>query len=460
VILTQIRRLLLIGLGSAIVPLDSAVNIAFPAITRAFGGPLQSIQWLIIAYVLTYASVMLAVGRIGDLVGYRTVFRLGLAWSAVALILCAAAPSYPLLLAARVAQGIGSAFVLACGPALVTSLYPESERARALGIYAMMFAVGTALGPIVGGALIQVWGWPAVFWFRAPIAAAALLLLPDLPQPARVADRRASFDLLGAALLAAALAGLLLALNRLPAIGDGDVIALLLSAGAAAALAIFIRHEGRAREPIIDLTVFRSVPFSLVNLGSILVNLASFAVLLLVPYYLARVAQLPDVLAGLVLATSPIGVVVGSPVGAALIRRAGAHRLTTAGAALCAMGLALVAAAGAPANLWRLVPSLAVQGFGLGLFQVAYMDLVTGAMAASARGVAGSLAMLTRTFGLVTGAAVLTLVYGAVEATEPGAGGGATDSFLAGFKLTFWFAATLPIVVVAWGAPRWFAQRS
>jgi EmrB/QacA subfamily drug resistance transporter len=450
----------LIGLGSAIVPLDSSVNIAFPAITRAFGGPLQSIQWLIIAYVLTYASFMLAVGRIGDLVGYRAVFRLGLAWSAVALIFCAAAPSYQLLLAARVAQGIGSALVIACGPALVTSLYPENERARALGLYAVMFAVGTALGPIVGGALIELWDWPAVFWFRAPVAAAVALLLPDLPPPARVAGQRASFDLLGAALLAAALAGWLLALNRLPAVGNGDLTALWLGGGAAAALAAFIRREGRAHQPIIDLAVFRSVRFSLVNLGSILVNLASFAVLLLVPYYLARIAHLPDVLAGLVLAASPVGVVAGSPIGAALVRRAGAHRVTTAGAALCALGLAAVATAGAPADLYRLVASLVVQGLGLGLFQVAYMDLVTGAMAVSARGVAGSLAMLTRTLGLVTGAAVLTLVYAAVEAVERGSGGSATDSFLAGFQLTFWFAAALPIVVVAWEAPRWSARRS
>jgi MFS family permease len=458
-ILAQMRRLLLIGLGSAIVPLDSAVNIAFPAITRAFGGPLQSIQWVVIAYVLTYVSFMLTVGRIGDLVSYRAVFRLGLAWSAVALMLCAAAPSYPLLLAARIAQGIGSALVLACGPALVTSLYPESERARALGLYAMMFALGTALGPIIGGALIELWGWPAVFWFRAPIAAAVLLLLPDLPQAVRGGVPRASFDLIGATLLAAALAGLLLALNRLPTLGDGDVSALLLGAGAAAAFALFIRHEGRAREPIIDLGIFRSIRFSLFNLGSILVNLASFAVLLLVPYYLARVAALPDILAGLVLAASPIGVVAGSPVGAALLRRVGAHRITTAGAALCAAGLALVATAGAPADLYRLVASLAVQGFGLGLFQVAYMDLVAGAMVVSARGVAGSLAVLTRTFGLVSGATVLTLVYGAVEARQHGAGSGDADSFLGGFQMTFWFAASLSIVVVVWETPRWFTRQ-
>jgi predicted MFS family arabinose efflux permease len=299
-----------------------------------------------------------------------------------------------------------------------------------------------------------------VFWFRAPIAAAVVVLLPDLPQVPRIAGPRASFDLAGAALLAASLAGLVLALHRLPAIGEGDVTALLIGGGAAAALAAFLRHEGRTRAPIIDLAVFRSYHFSLVNLASILVNLASFAVLLLVPYYLARVARLPDALAGLVLAVSPVGAVAGSPVGAAFVRRAGAHRVTTAGAALSAAGLALVATAGAEASLYRLVASLAVQGFGLGLFQVAYMDMVTGTMAASARGVAGALAMLTRTFGLVIGAAALTLVYGAVETAQRGAGAGATESFLAGFQQTFWFAASLPTAVVAFGVPRLFARRS
>lgn len=386
---------LLIGLGTGIVPLDSAVNIAFPAITRAFGGPLQSIQWLVIAYVLTYASLLLAVGRIGDLLSHAAVFRWGLAWSAVALLLCALAPTYPMLLWARVGQGIGTALVLACGPALVTDLYPEGERAHALGLYAMMFALGAALGPIIGGALIEVSGWPAVFWFRAPIAGIAALLLPPLPRQPRASEVRAFVDLRAALLL------------------------------------------------------FRSLSFALINLGSILVNLAGFAVLLLVPYYLVRIGALSDVLAGVVLATWAVGTVAGSPVGATLVRRAGARRVATAGALLAGAGLVLIATADADGELYRLIPSLALQGFGLGLFQVAYLDLVTGTIAPSARGVAGGLAMLTRVLGFLIGASLLASIYAFAERR---AGGAPADAFLAGFRTSFAVAAALTFAAAGFDA--------
>jgi len=378
----------LIGLGTGIVPLDSAVNIAFPAITRAFGGPLQSIQWLVIAYVLTYASLLLAVGRAGDLFSHAAVFRWGLVWSALALLLCALAPTYPMLLWARVGQGVGTALVLACGPALVTGFYPEGERAHALGLYAMMFAAGAAAGPIIGGALVGVWGWPAVFWFRAPIAGIAALLLPPLPRQPRASGTRAFVDLRAAVLL------------------------------------------------------FRSLSFALINLGSILVNLASFAVLLLVPYYLVRIGALSNAVAGIVLATWAVGTVAGSPAGASLVRRWGARSVATAGTLLAAAGLALTATVDAQGDLYRLVSSLVLQGFGLGLFQVAYLDLVTGTVAPSARGVAGGLAMLTRVLGFLIGASLLASIY---ALAERGAGGTPADAFLAGFRTTFAVAAALTL---------------
>src|SRR4029077_6780196 len=134
------------------------------------------IQWVVICYVLTYTALTLALGRIGDIYGHARVFRAGLLWSTVALALCALAPTYPTLLAARFLQGIGSALILSCGAALAIAAYGEARRSRALGLYTMMFAAGLTLGPWVGGALVQAWDLPAGVAFRVAIAGAAPLL--------------------------------------------------------------------------------------------------------------------------------------------------------------------------------------------------------------------------------------------------------------------------------------------
>src|SRR5262249_30212849 len=148
--------LLVVGLGVAGVPLDTSVNIAFPAITTAFDLQVRAIQWIVICYVLTYTSLMLVFGKLGDLFGHRRIFQLGLAVSTVAFVLCAAAPGFGWLLLFRVVQGLGAALALSCAPALATSLYDESHRAHALGAYAGLFAVSWR------------WGrWWAARWSRA-----------------------------------------------------------------------------------------------------------------------------------------------------------------------------------------------------------------------------------------------------------------------------------------------------
>src|SRR5271169_5078023 len=211
-------RLVLVGLGASVVPLDTAVNIGFPDITRSFGLPIQMMQWVVICYVLTYASLMLGFGRIGDIFGHSRVFRAGLAWSVAAFLLCAAAPAYGWLLFCRFLQGVGAGLVISVAPALVTGLYPENRRSRGVAAFTMIFALASASGPLIGGVLVGIWGWPAVFWFRAPIALAALLFVRGLQPPSR-ASAREPLDLIGAALLALAISTLLLLVNALQRVG-------------------------------------------------------------------------------------------------------------------------------------------------------------------------------------------------------------------------------------------------
>jgi MFS family permease len=431
-------RLLLVGLGTSVVPLDTAVNIAFPAITGSFGLPIQMIQWVVICYVLTYASLMLAFGRVGDIFSHGRVFRIGLLWSSAAYLLCALAPSYGWLLFCRFLQGIGAALIVSCAPALVTGLFPEDKRSRAIGVFTVMYAIGSAAGPLLGGVLVQLWGWQAVFWFRAPIAFTALLFLEGLPVVSR-AGVREPVDVVGAGLLALGISTLLLMLNQLQHLDRHGLLAIGLLGAAAASLVGFVRWEHRVAQPIVNLDLLRTGGFAALNLASILVYLTSFSVLLFGPYYLIRVAGLSVPMAGAVLAASFVGSIVASPLAGLVIERVPAGRVAALGAFLGGAGLVLIGSwtPDASCRLIAIVGALVLQGFGVGLFQVAYMDIVMRTLPRGHRGVAGSIAMLSRSLGVVTGATVLTLVFHALE------GLWLKDAFLSAFRATFWLAGMI-----------------
>jgi MFS family permease len=425
--------LLIVGLGTLVVPLDSAVNIGFPAIVARFGLPIPMIQWIVIAYVLTQTSLMLSFGRIGDLLGYRRVFLAGTGVSTVAFLACALAPTYPALLAARVVQGIGAGLILSCGPALATSLFPEAMRTRILARYMMMFGIGSALGPSVFGSLVERFGWSAVFSFRAPVAAAAFVLAWTLPRPGH--GEREPFDAAGGALLALALGFMLLTLNRLRPPGPETALFAVL---AVAGFVLFHRQEHRAPKPIIDFGYFRNADFAAINVSNALINLSAFSIMLLAPFYLSRIPGLSLPAAGLVLAASPAGTILAAPMAGRLAQGHKPRTIALIGTALSGAGLFGVSLVpGIP----MLVLSMAVQGVGLGLFQVAYFDIVTAGIPARNRGVAGALGMATRSIGTVTGATVLMLIFQSLRTSGP-------EGFLTAFQTTFRIAAAIPAALI------------
>ena len=431
--------LVVIGLGTLVVPLDSMVNVAFPDIISDFAMPIPMIQWVVISYVLTHASLMLVFGRLGDMLGHRRIFLAGAALSTVAFIGCTLAPAFGWLLAARVAQGMGAALLLSCGPALATFLFPESERARALGLYTMIFGLGGAIGPPVAGVLVEMFGWRAVYAVRVPLCVLAFVFAWRLP--AGAAGVRERFDGLGAVLLMGAITAALLAMNQRAA---------WLAVVALAAVAAFIWQERRVERPIIDVSLFRDGAFAAINLGNVLVNLSAFAVMLLAPFHLVRVEGLSVGVLGLVLAGSATGMMVAAPVAGRLAGRVPAKAMLVGGALLVALSLALV---GQTLGLWVTVPALLVQGIGLGCYQVAYSEIVTGTLPRRARGVAGSLAMMTRTLGTVTGASVLMLAFTAARGAAEAAGLSGEAALTAGFRMAFMMASGLVVataVLLAW----------
>jgi MFS family permease len=378
-----------VGLGASLAAMDLAVNVAFPSITVAFGLETRSIRWVVICYVLVYSSLMLACGRLGDRLGHRRVFRAGLLVSALAFVLCALAPDYPTLLAARVVQGVGTALVLSCAPALATLLFDESQRLPALGRYASLTALASIAAPFVGGLSIAALGWSGVFWFRAPLAVLALLLMPLL---AHVHQPPAS------------------------------------------------HHRGA---PLLPRALMRDPGFVLPNVAGVAVYFVYFAVPLLVPYFLTRIGGYSPLEGGCVLALSPAGVLLGSALAANTALRFGVRRTALLGGALVAVGSSTIA-------LWSKIPALPLilgtlllHGIGVGLFQVAYADIVVGALPRAERGVAGSLTMVTRTIGVLSAAMALTALLHQIETRRTAAGVSETAAFADAFSAVFLSVALL-----------------
>ena len=440
-----------VGLGTLIVPLDSSVNIAFPDITRYFEISIDSIQWVVICYVLTYSSLMLVFGKLGDLFGHRRIFRIGLAVSVIAFALCGSATEFGWLLFFRFCQGVGAALVISCSPALATACYPEEQRAKALGIYTALFGLGSVIGPSLGGVMVEAWGWSAVFWFRAPISLIALIATFLIPSPAQATISK-PFDLVGAFLLALALSTLLLTLNQAQSAGSETIIVVALAAVSALGFIGFVYQESRFVEPIIRLDIFRDLEFSILNLANFVTNLVGFSVMLLVPYFLIRAVEYPIWLGGIVLGCAPLGVALAGPPGGWAIGRIGSRRVALAGALLLTGGLFAISGWSKESTIHILIASLILHGLGLGLFHVAYMHIVTGTLSRGDRGVAGSLGMVTRSAGIVTGAAVLA---GLFASAAPSAG------FLSAFQTVFQYAGLALAIFVGLTAFRpsiWFRK--
>jgi len=423
------RALAIVLLGSVVAPLDSAVNAAFPAITAAFSLDVAAIRWIVISYLVAFSSLVIVSGRLGDLFGYRRVFGAGLLVSAAAFLACGLAPAYSWLLAARVLQGVGVALVLGSGPALALSIYPESERTRVLARYAAAFALALAAGPIVGGALVDAFGWQAVYLARAPVALAAWLLLGRIPVPPMKPGR--SFDAAGSLLLATWTGSLLLgiALPGIAALGFGLL--------AAIGFILFVVRERDSRHPMIRLTLFRSAAFSVLNLASVAVHFAGFVIFLLGPYLFVGALGLSAKSAGVLLALGPGGAAIGSASAGRLVLRFGARRIAFAGMLLDVLGVAVASAWDGATSAVSIGVWLAIQGLGIGLFQVAYTDLVIAALPPEERGVASSLTNFTRTLGVVGCAALGSALFGMAESRALAQGAAAGAAFLQGYAFAF-----------------------
>ncbi len=400
-----------LALGTIMATLDiSVVNIALPTLARAFRVSLTTVEWVVLAYVVTITGLLLTLGRLADRVGRRRVYGLGLAIFTAASALCAAAPGVHGLIAARALQGLGAAMMTANSSAILISSFPESERGRALGAFGAMVGVGLALGPPIGGMLVQLsWRW--IFIINLPIGILALVQLraqvPPDPPAARVAAPAASLP--AAALWCATLVLVMLGLSRGPENGWTNPAVWLLFAAAALALAAFLAVERRAAAPLLPLDALRG-PLGRAVLLTLLGQMLSIAVGFHMPLFLEEVMGFDAARSGRWLAVVPLVALLAAPLAGRWADRWGSARLVSLGLAITAAGLSvLTRIAVAPAPL-LVLGGLALAGLGLGLFAVPNASTVMSAVAGERLGLAAGLQATMRNLGIAAGAAAATAI--------------------------------------------------
>lgn len=384
----------------------SIANIGLPAMAGAFGTSFARVQWVVLAYLLAMTATIVSAGRLGDLAGRRRVMLAGTGIFVLGSTLCALAPTLPALVAARSLQGLGAAAMMALTMALASETVPGEKMGSAMGVLTTMSAVGTALGPSLGGLLLGHFGWQALFLVNLPLGIAALALAAaTLPRPARRAGTKVRFDPVGTVTLALALASYALAATTGGWTGAG------LLAIAALAGALFVLAEKRAPAPLVRLSMLSTPALGTGFAASALVSSVVMATLVTGPFYLATAMQLTPALLGLVMSTGPVvAALTGVPAGR-LADRFGAAAITVAGLFIMLLGTAGFAAAPAKLGLPGYVVPLILVTAGYGLFQASNNTTVMAAVAPGERGVVSGILTLARNLGLVSGASVMAALF-------------------------------------------------
>lgn len=434
--------MLLSSLGTSI------ANVGLPALAQAFNASFQEVQWVVLAYLLSITALIVGAGRFGDLMGRRRLLLAGIFLFSVASVLCAIAPTLWLLIAARAVQGMGAAVMMALTMAIVGEAVPKARTGSAMGLLGTMSAVGTALGPSLGGVLIAVSGWQAIFLVNVPLGILTFFLahryLP-VDRKERKAERP-RFDHLGTLLLALTIAAYALAMTM----GRGHFgrlnMALLLTA--VIGVGLFVLVESKAKSPLVRLAMLRIPGLSASLAANTLVATVMMATLVVGPFYLSRALGLNAALIGMVMSVGPvISALSGVPAGR-MVDRLGAPFMAVAGLIAVATGAAALAALPAMLGIAGYVFALFILTPGYQLFQAANNTAVITDIPSGQRGVVSGMLNLSRNLGLMTGASAMGAVFSfasaATDITTASPGAVAT-----GMQVTFAVAAVLVVIAIA-----------
>lgn len=458
--------LIVLNLFTFMATLDgSIVNIALPVISEQMKLSVAQAEWIVTAYLMMICAAILFFGKLGDIVGKIKVFKWGMVIFTLGSLLCGFSDSLPMLVGSRLIQALGASMTMANSQGIITDIFPSTERGKALGLIGTFVSLGSIAGPSLGGVIVASLGWEYIFWVNIPVGLMAIVigwsLLPEDRTRLQVHIDKAG-SILFPLFILALFSGLLLGQQ----IGYQDIRIIGSLVLAVMVFILFLFVEGRHRQPMLQLSLFRNPMFSLSILCGFLVFVANFCFNIIAPFYTQNILNLSPSEAGFLMMLFPIVMVIVAPLSGALSDKIGSEFLTFAG--LIVMVIAQVGLAQlhdrspiALVGVW-----IGMLGLGSGLFQSPNNSLVMSKVPRTQLGIAGSINSLVRNIGMVVGITVATTTLFNVMSNRAGYRviglvPDRPDLFLSGMHVVFVTSASICLVAgLLTGGRLWWARRA
>ena len=396
-----------VSMGIFLATIDgSIVNVALPTLVKELNTEFSVIQWVVLGYLLAVTTLMLGIGRLGDMIGKKKLYNAGFMVFTLCSVLCGLSTSVYWLIGFRVLQGVGSAMIMALGMAIVTEAFPSKERGMALGISMAVVSVGIAIGPSLGGIIISQLSWRWIFYVNLPIGLLGTLMVFRFVKSIEPKGRQ-RFDFAGAITLFLSLLGLLLGLTIGQQSGFFTVPVYLLLSGWFFLLILFILIERKMPEPMISLALFRNRSFAVNLINGFIAFIGVSGTIILMPFYLQNILGHDMLTVGLLLCVVPVMLGISSPLSGILSDRFGTGIISIVGLIITFIGFYTASKLDAQTSVVGFILCVFPIGLGMGIFQSPNNSSIMGAVPLHHLGIASGLTSVARTLGQTVGIAVL-----------------------------------------------------
>ena len=430
---------------------NTVVNVALPSIETDLGleHRLSALEWVVSGYALSFAVMMLAGGKLADMLGRRLIFVIGLAIFAGASLACGLAGSVEVLIAARVVQGVGAAFMLPATLSIISATFPPRLRGTAIGIWAGVSALALAIGPLVGGLITEHISWNWIFYINVPVGALGIVAAMTIIRESKDTSHEQRLDVAGLVTSGVSFFAVTFAVIESNRYGWGSWTILGLFALAAVALAAFVVVELKQRLPMFDLKLLRNGTFVGANIVAFLVTLAMFGVFFFISLYMQQVLQYSPTRAGATFLPMTILIILIAPIAGRASDRLGSRWLMAGGMTLVGASLLLFAQLQADSTFWGILPGLVVGGTGMALTMTPMTAAAMSAVPVDKAGVGSGMLNTFRQVGGSFGIAIMGAILANRSSTELGSGATQVDAFISGLHEALYVGTAIAFTAAA-----------